>query len=406
MRVETVFQRLLGSQKCRVRSVEARAEEVVFEVEPRWRRPRCGGCGRRGVAGYDRKGKRHWRHLWMGGLRCFLAYAPRRVSCPRCGVVVEEVPWARRQSGFTRAFESLVVLVGQEMSQKAVAETLGIDGWTVSRIEERVAEELRDPKGLDRRIGIDEVSSRKGQNYLTLVVDLDEREVVWAGPGRNEEALEAFFAVLGPKRAKRLRCVSLDGGRPYRNVVERRAPQATIVSDPFPVIANLNKAVDMVRREEWRRLRGEEGDASSIKNLRWVLLKNRENLTKPQGEKLADLPRTNYRLYRCVLLKESFRQIYTYRSHGWALRHFRRWYAWAVRSRLRPIIRFARSAKQSLTSILEYLMLGISNGVVEGINAKIGLLKRRAYGFARIESLIGKIYLACGGLPLPESPLL
>lgn len=201
MRVTTVFRRLLSVTGMLVTAVKFEDEGLIVGVRPSWRRARCSGCGAR-CAAYDTVAPRRWRHLGHGRLLFWLEYRPRRTDCSKCGVLVEQVPWARPGSRFTRDFEELAAYLAQKMDRTAVTKLLGIAWRTVGTIIERVVEERLDPQRLDGLlvIGIDEISYRKHHHYLTLVLDHLERRIVWAGKGKKSETLAGFFDELGPER--------------------------------------------------------------------------------------------------------------------------------------------------------------------------------------------------------------
>ena len=407
MRVTTVLRRLLGVTGLLVDGVAFEAEGLVVAVRPRWRRPRCGGCGRR-APGYDRRPVRRWRHLGLGVTRIWLAYAPRRVACPRCGCVrTEAVPWAEAGSRFTRDFEELVAYLAQVSDKTQVTKLMGITWRTVGAIVERVVARCLDEGRLKdlRRIGIDEFSYRKRHRYLTTVVDHDRRRVVWAGEGRSAESLGAFFEVLGPERAAALELVTIDLAGGYRKAVETWAPQAVVVYDRFHVQRLASDALDEVRRAQVRFVGGTE-KGRAIKGTRFALLKRPWNLTRREEEKLHELQRTNAPLYRAYLLKESLAEALEAPGPEEAERALREWLAWASRSKLKPFVRVARTIRQHFEGILAYVCERLTNGIVEGFNTKLRMIARRAFGFHSSPPLIAMLYLCCGGIqlspPLPQ----
>ncbi len=400
MRISTVFRKLLAVTAMVVRSVLMSGAEVVVAVKPLWRRPRCGECGEVGPS-YDTCGERTWRHLALGRSPFLLRYAPRRVGCSTCGVRVEQVPWAAHGSRFTRDFEELTAYLAQRMDKTAVTKLLGISWRTVGAIVERIVAERLDPARLDGLtiIGVDELSFRRNHNYVTVVVDHLRSRVIWVGEGKSSEALGAFFTALGPERAKQLTHVTMDMSAAFINAVNTHAPQARKVFDRFHVQKLASEAVDEVRRAEVRAVAGTDA-ATALKHSRWALLKNPWNLRQRQGEKLAEVQRTNKRLYRAYLLKESLAQGLDYRQVGRAERHFDNWIAWAKRSKLKPFIKLAGTIKRLKDGILAYVETGLSNGFTEGMNNKSRLITRRAYGFHGAQALAAMIHLCCGGITL------
>ena len=407
MRATTLIRGMLGVTGLVVDGFSFGADGLVVAVRPRWRRPRCGGCGKR-APGYDERPVRRWRHLGIGRLRIWLAYAPRRVDCPRCGGVrTEKVPWAPHQSRFSWDFEELVAYLAQVSDQTKVTKLMGISWPTVGAVVERVVGRRLDPRRLDglRRIGIDEFSYRKRHRYLTTVVDHDRRRVVWAAPGHSAQTLAAFFAALGEERAASIETATIDMSGGYRKALQEHAPQAKIVFDRFHVQRLASDALDEVRRAQVRFV-GLSEKGRAIKHSRFALLKNPWNLTRQEKQKLSDLQRTNAPLYRAYLLKETLAQALDYRQPGHARRALEDWLAWASRSRLQPFVKAARTIREHFEGIVAYFKERLTNGIVEGFNNKARMIARRAFGFHSPQPLIAMLYLCCGGIqlnpPLPQ----
>jgi transposase len=404
VRVTTVVRRLIGVRCLLVESVAFEGHGVVVAVAPRWRMPRCGGCAKR-APGYDQSAPRRWRHLGLGRLRIWLEYAPRRVRCRRCGVRTEQVPWASQGSRFTWDFEELTAYLAQVTDKTRVTELLGISWTTVGAIVERVVARRLDPSRLEglRRIGVDEFSYRKRHRYLTTVVDHDRRRVVWAAAGRSAATLGAFFEELGEERCAQLECVTMDMAGGYIKAVEERLPEAQIVFDRFHVQRLASDALDAVRREQLREIRGTD-EGRALFRSRFALLKNPWNLTREQKQKLSEVQRTNVPLYRAYLLKETLAQALDYKQPARAERALREWLAWASRSKLPPFVKAARTIRKHFDRILAYVRERLTNGIVEGINNKLRMIARRAYGFHSPPPLIAMLYLCCSGIKL-DPPL-
>jgi transposase len=404
--VQGLLQRLLSVQGLRVRGAHLETRGVVVDVAPRQREPRCGVCGRL-APGYDTGPQRRWRHLALGGVVFWVRYAPRRVSCPEHGVRVERVPWAAHGSSFTHAFEELVAWQAQRMPKNAVCQLLGIHWRTVGTIIERLVQERLSSSRLEglQVIGIDELAYRSHHQYLSLVVDHLRSRVVWAGEGKSEETLNAFFDELGQERTQELTHATLDLSAAFSNAVSKRAPHVRKTFDRFHVQKLANEALDTVRRQEVRRLAGSE-EGKALKQTRWALLKSPWNLTMRQGEKLSQLKKDNQPLYRAYLLKESLARGMDYVQPKRASEHLDKWCQWARHSQLEPFVRLARTIKQHKDGILAYVETGLSNGVVEGLNNKIRGIIRRAYGFRNVEAFKAMIFLCCGGLEFtPALPM-
>lgn len=344
---------------------------------------------------------RRWRDLQLGKQKVWLRYALRRVKCPQHGVHAELVPWAAAGARFTRRAEELIAYLAQQMSKTAVCKLVGIDWRTVGAVVERIIGERLDPARLDGLavIGVDELSFRRRHNYVTVVVDHLRKRVVWVGEGKSSETLAKFFAALGPERAKALTHVTMDLSSAYRAAVTEYAPQAELVFDRFHIQRLASDAVDEVRRSEVRGLAGTAA-GKRLKHSRWALLKNPWNLNAAQETKLADLQRSNRKLYRAYLLKESLAAILDRRQPNVARRELGTWCGWAAHSRLKPFVKLAGTIKRFTDGIIAYVRTGLSNGPTEGLNNKTRLITRRAYGFHRAQALISMIFLCCGGITL------
>jgi len=263
-----------------------------------------------------------WRGLDAGTTRVYLEADAPQVACPEHGVVVAAVPWARHGSRFTTAFEDTAVWLACHAAVTVLAMLLRITWRSVSAIVVRVVAEAagtRDWLAGLRRIGIDEISYRKGQRYLLCVVDHDTGRLVWAGKNRTAATLREFFDLLGQTRSAQLTHVSADGAKWIHDVVAERAPQAVLCLDAFHVVAETTAALDAVRRRAWNQLRrrGDKTTASEMKNSRWALLKNPDALSGDQKTTLAVIAKINRPLYRAYLLKEQLREIFqTKGTHG------------------------------------------------------------------------------------------
>jgi len=405
VRITTVFRNLLAVTSMIVSAVELRSSGVVIYVRPRWRKPRCGVCGER-VPGYDCKQSRRWRSIPFGRFSVLLAYAPRRVNCPRCGVRTEALPWARHGTRFTKDFDEMVAYLAQITDKTTVTKLMGISWRAVGTVVERVVADKLDPQRLDdlRRIGIDEFSYRKRHRYVTVVADHDTARIVWAKEGKSAETLAAFFEELGPERAAVIEHVTIDMAGSYIKAVTEHVPDAEIVFDRFHVQQLASRAVDEVRRAQWRELKGTE-EGKAIKGSRFALLKNPWNLRLSERRRLREVQRTNAPLYRAYLLKETLAKALDYRQPKRARRTLDAWLAWACRSRLEPFVKLSATIREHKESILAYIKHRLTNGLVEGINARTRMIARRAFGFHSAEALISMIQLCNGGIvlapPLP-----
>lgn len=414
MRLTRVFHRQAGLERAVVEDVrleqDAGGEVLVVSARPRkGAARRCGRCRTR-APWYDRGwGRRRWRHLDFGTLRVQVEAAVPRVDCPVHGPTVIAVPWARHGTRFTTAFEDTAAWLAARMSASAVTGLLRIAWRSVIGIVGRVVDAAL--AGVDRlaglrRIGIDEVAYRKGQRYLTLVVDHDTGRLVWAADGRDKATVRRFFDELGPERAALLTHVSADAAAWIGDVVTERAPRAVRCLDPYHLVAWVTDALDKVRRAVWNTARGGRGGrteaSKTLKGARWALWKNPQNLTDKQKTTLAEIQATNRPLYRAYLLKEQFRQVIAVKGEPGRLL-LQGWLRWASRSKLAPFVKLARSIRRHLPAIHNMLDSGLSNARIEANNVHLRVLTRQAYGYRSANALITMANLRRGGLcpPLP-----
>lgn len=427
MRDASLWRALLGVDKTVIEDVEHDVESGVVVVHVRPQRPRhgrCGECGRRSPW-YDRgEGRRRWRSLDLGTVPVFLEASAPRVNCPAHGPTVRQVPWARHAAGHTRAFDQQVAWLATQCSKTAITRLMRIAWRTVGAIIARVwadtAASADQFAGL-RRIGIDEISYKRGHKYLTVVVDHDTGRLVWATPGRTRGAVHAFFDALeasGGGRCGQVTHVSADGAEWIAEVVQQRCPGAVRCADPFHVVGWATDALDEVRRQAWndakragnQKIRysgGKErrlgtGPAQALKRARFALWKNPENLTERQRAKIDWIAKTDPRLYRAYLLKEGLRLVFQLSAEE-APAALDRWIGWARRSRIPNFVRLQRRIVKYRVEILAAIEHGLSNGRIESVNTKIRLLTRIAFGFAHPEALIALAMLNLGG-HRPELP--
>jgi transposase len=372
---------------------------------------RCPECGRR-CGLYDQgDGPRRWRTVDAGLSPAYIVSSGARIRCPEHGVAPQHVPWARSNARFTRMFEDRVAWLAVRTDKTTLSSMLNIAWRTVGRILERVSESMkgvRDPLEGVTRIGIDEVSYRKGHRYLTIVVDHDSGHLLWAGQGKDEATLRRFFDELGPERSARIRFVSADASAAFGNVVRERCPNAKLCLDPFHIVQWATKALDAVRRAVWNELRksGQKQRAKALKGSRWVLWKNYGDLSPDQRAKLTDIERDNQKLYRAYLLKEELRSVFQDPNPELAKRTLDDWLKWASASRLAPFVKLARSIRKHRAAIDDVLDYGVSNARLEAAATKLRLLTRLAFGFHSPAPLVALAMLKLGGLcpPLPARP--
>lgn len=408
MRVTTAFKRLLRLDGVNVTSVAFGLNVITVVVALRRRRLICPHCGHKTRYRYDtRPCPSRWRHLDLGVWRVQVEATLRRLRCPTHGVVVEAVPFARPGAHLTRDFDDLMAWLATRMDKTSIARLCRVSWRTVGRACERVVATELDPGRLDGlfRIGVDEISWRKHHKYLTLVVDHDRGVVVWGAQGRDAKTLDKFFDELGEDRSALIEAVSLDLGPAYLKSVQapEHAPQAIVCADIFHVVKLVGDALDEVRRELWQQLRRLPDDrwAKDFKGSRWALLKNPEDLTDRQADQLARIRRNRGGIWRAYEMKEQFRAIFAgdlTRDEAAVL--LDRWCARAQRSRLAPFVKCARTMRARRDLILNAVEHGISNGRVEGLNTKVRLIVRRAYGFHSADAALARVMLGAGPIDL------
>lgn len=409
MRSLRVWAWLLRVEQAVVESVELDSDgrSVVVSVRPcRGAASRCAVCGRR-CPGFDRgQGRRRWRTFNVGVVRCYLEADAPRVRCRRHGVRVAAVPWARPGAGHTRGFDEQVAWLVRYMSKVAVCRLLGVSWRTVGRIVARVVADL-DAAGGDRldgltRIGIDEISYRRGHKYLSVVVDHDTGRLVWIAPGRDKATLGRFFTLLGPQRCAQLALVSADGAEWIFSAVTEHCPNAKVCLDPFHVVAWAGKALDAVRAGVYTAARraGQTALAQGIKGARYALWKDPAALTARQQATLAQIEATNQPLYRAYLLHQQLRQVFA-AGGPQRVELLDAWLDWAAASGLQPFVELAYRIRRNFRDdIANTLTHRLSNGRVESVNTKIRLLTRIAFGFKSPEALIALVLLHLGGYPI------
>ena len=418
MRNASLWRALLGVEKTVVEDIEfdEDAQIVVAHVRPaRASKGRCGSCGSR-AAWYDRgEGRRRWRGLDLGTIAVFLESDAPRVNCPTHGPTVRQVPWARHGAGHTLVFDQQVAWLSTQCSKTAITDLMRIAWRTVGAIITRV---WADTAGcLDlfaglRRIGIDEISYKRNHKYLTVVVDHDTGRLVWTGVGRDKATVRAFFDALGPERCAQITHVSADGATWISEVVAERCPDAVRCADPFHVVKWATNALDEVRRQAWNAARSDtrtlrarraagkmnrsSGHAQALKNSRFALWKNPENLTTRQAAKLAWIAKAEPTLHRAYLLKEGLRLVFQL-PYEEAVVALEAWISWARRCRIERFVKLQRTIVTYKTEILAAIEHGLSNGLIESVNTKIRLITRMAFGFASPDALIALAMLNLGG---------
>ena len=372
-------------------------------------RATCSGCGEKGP-GYDTLAERAFEFVPLWGIPVFLLYAMRRVDCAKCGVIVEAVPWAAGKSHLTKAYAWFLAAWAKRMSWLETARAFRTSWENVFRSVEKAVEwglVHRDLTGITA-IGIDEVFWQRGYKFLTVVYQINSGycRLLWVGRDRTLKTTLRFFRWFGKERSALLRFVCSDMWKPFLRVIAKKAGQALNILDRFHIMAKMNKAIDEVRAQEAKAMKA-KGLLPLLKNTRWLVLKRPMNLIGIQAAKLADLVRYNLKTVRAYLLKESFQHFWDYRSPGWAVAFLDRWCAQVMRSRIAPMKKVAKTLKAHRLLLLNWFKARglIALGAVEGMNNKLKVITRRAYGFRTYRATEVALYHALGKLPDPQDLL-
>lgn len=327
--------------------------------------------------------------------RIYLDVEVRRVDCRQCGAVKRErLDFLVENALHTKRFALYVGRRCRSGTIRDVAEELNLDWQTVKRLEmDYMREQIRrvgtpGPKV----IGIDEISIRKGHTYRIVVSDLERRRPIWfGGDDRSEASMDQFYRFLGEKKAKGIRLAVMDMWKAFRNSTHVNAPQAAILFDKFHVMKHLGEALDKIRKSEYTRLTGKQ--RQFIKGQKYTLLSHPQNLTGTARKNLKLLLAANKRLNTAYLLKESFGQLWDYTREPWARRFFENWRASLKWQRLKPYEKFAEMIERHWDGIAAYCKPEnkVALGFVEGLNNKIRVMQRRAYGLRDEEYLRLKV---------------
>ncbi len=399
MLIESIVRKTLGLKRhCVKKAIEKGGEIVVYLELDRRCKSVCSSCKRK-VPRYDTLKERRWKHVPMWGIPITLAYSPRRVKCPKCGIRVEDIPWTQGKSPIALPLTVVLATWARILAWNVVGQIYGFHWNTVRKAVKDIVDyglENRDLSNL-LYIGVDEISRKKGHVYHTQVYDLTEKKLIWSGEDRTSETLKAFFDYLGEDHCKKIEAVCCDMWAPYVDAIKEHLPNALLVFDKFHIVRHLLNAVDDVRKEEAKRL-----DLDLLKKTRYIWLKNPWNLTEIQKTKLSDLEKINLKVNRAYILKEAFRRFWDYSYPAWAKKYLDRWFWWATHSRLEPIRKFAWMIRRHQDDILNYFKVRIDNGAVEGLNNKAKSISHRAYGYRSAETFKLALYHSMSDLPMPQ----
>ena len=353
----------------------------------------CPVCGKE-CSVHDSK-ERTWRHLNFFQYKAFIHCKVPRCDCNDHGVKQVEVPWTRQGAGFTLLFEAFIMVLVKDMPVNAIAKLIGINSDSIWRIIDHYVAEAYDSIDFSdvTTIGLDETSSKRGHNYITLFVDLDKSKVLYATEGKDASTIKSFKETFENHNGNvsSVENISCDMSPAFIKGVNNHFPDADITFDKFHVIKRINEAVDNVRREELK--------ANDIlKSTRYIWLKNPKNLTIKQQEQMQPLSKMNLKTLRAYNIKLKLQEFYEINDKAAALSHLKKWFFWATHSRLEPMKEAAYFIKRHWDGIVKYTTTKITNGVLEGINSIIQAVKRRARGYGTTKHFISMVYLVCSYL--------
>jgi len=362
---------------------------------------RCSGCGKSGLPIHDLN-ERWVRDLPILGMTTWLLVQRVRVACSDCGPKLEDLNWLSPYSRVTKRLAESVARLCKVLPIKHVAEYFGL-GWdAVKSIDKAYLAETLGPVDLAdvEVIAMDEFAIQKGHRYATVIIEPDTKRVLWVGRGNGREDIRPFFEQLGDEGRQRLKAAAMDMNGAYEAEVRSQCPSAEVVFDLFHVVAKYGReVVDRVRVDEANRLKDDKPARKIVKSARWLLLRNWENVKADDRVKLNELLAANRRLMTVYLLKDDLKHLWDYVYPGAAMRFWKQWYHRAIRSRIEPLKQFARRLKKYLPGIIAHCHWPLHTSLLEGMNNKIKVIKRMAYGYRDDDYFFLKIRQAFPGNP-------
>lgn len=387
----------------RIEFIEDKKALTIFIDFPKGSLFPCPKCGKLSKA-YDTTEKR-WRHLNFFQYESYLTGKVPRIECKEDGILQVEVAWARSGADFTILFESFAMTLCREMPVNAVSRIIGEDDNKLWRMVRYYIEEARRFEDYSHvsSIGVDETSAKKGHDYVTLVVDLEEKKTIFVTKGKDASTLKEFKEDLVLHRGlpEDITNASIDMSPAFIKGIEDNFPKAEITFDKFHIMKILGKAVDDVRKKEIK-------EQDILRNTKYLWLKNRENLTITQKETLKaieSMPYQNMKTVRAFHIRENFQDIYKEPTPIGFERMLKKWYFWATHSRIEPIIEAAKTIKTHWPGILRWHASKIDNGILEGLNSLIQAAKAKARGYRTFENFRAIIYLITGKLDFSKTGL-
>jgi transposase len=366
--------------------IERRGEVswCVIGLEPVRGHPRCcSGCGQFCTSIHDLE-ERRVRDLPVFEHAVELRVPRVRLACPRCGPKLERLTWLAPYARVTQRLAASASRLCKVASIRHVAAFFGLDWKTVKAIDRACLERELGPVDLEglEVIGLDEFALHKGHRYATVIVEPERKRVLWVGRGHGRADIRPFFDLLGPDRCARILAAVMDMNTGFELEVRQHCPNASIVFDLFHVVAKYGREViDRVRVDCANELRADRSTRRLVKGSRWLLLKNRDSLRPGEDTTLDELLAANRGLFVVYVMRDALKELWHYRHPGYARRAWVSWYRKALRSGLEPLRRFARRLRPYLPGILAHCRYPLGTNLIEGINNKIKVIKRMAYGF-------------------------
>lgn len=337
-------------------------------------------CGQKYDHYYDSL-ERQIRDLSFGKWDIYYVFHQVRVDCSECGVINGSLSWIEPYQRYTKRFSIIVAQLCQKLPVKNVAEHFDLDWKTVKRMDKKYLNEKLNPPDFNRLkiLAVDEIAIRKGHTYATVIIDFERRRLVWAVKGRKEENLSEFYKLIGKKKCSKIQAVAMDMWKAFIKATRIHCPQAQIIFDKFHVVAKFSKVIDIVRNQEYRN--SSEKDKAIIKDSKFLLLKNHNNLKSEQKIKLDDLLKINKKLSKLYILKDDLKQLWSYKYPKAARNFFDDWYRRAMYSKIKALKGFAKMLKRHWDGIEAFCHFPINTSVLEGMNNKSKVIKRMAYGY-------------------------
>jgi len=385
--------------KVAYQSVPEGSRSALVRLEPNQRyRPRCHACGQPAQTVHSAT-RKFVRDLSLADFSLMLQIEYRKIWCGSCGGVrVEQLEFVDTHQRVTHRLAAYAAqLCKAGLSVEAVARHLDLDPKTVKAIDKAALEVEFGQTTYDglKRLAIDEIAVKKGHNYMTVVLDYDTGRVVWMGEGRQNATIDAFFEAMPTEVREGIEAVAIDMWEPYINAVKRWCPQADVVFDLFHVVKAFNKVIDDIRNEEFRKASGDLREL--LKGSKYLFLKNWGNLKRDGRVQLEEILDLNARLNTLYWLKDLLAHIWDYYYPGWAMKMLAEWCEVARQDGHPALVKFARMLERHQYGIISHCKHQIHTSKLEGVNNKIKVVKRIAYGFHDLEYFALKVKQALPG---------